>query len=41
MFDLLSSQLDFVFYFYGLAFILLSGVCFSTSGAGQRRGSAV
>jgi len=25
----LSTQLDFIFFFYGLAFILLGGVCFA------------
>jgi diguanylate cyclase (GGDEF)-like protein len=28
----LSAQLDFIFFFYGLAFILLGGVCFAVTG---------
>ena len=33
----LSTQLDFIFFFYGLAFILLGATCFAIAGAAKRR----
>jgi len=32
-----GSQLDFIFFFYGLAFLLLGATCFAVAGEGPRR----
>lgn len=33
----LDAQLDFIFFFYGLAFLLLGAICFAAAGEGPRR----
>ena len=40
MFAFLLAQLDYIFFFYGRAFILLGAVCFAIA-RGERRGSWV
>ena len=37
MADFLSTQLDFIFFFYGLAFILLGMTCFAIARGGERK----
>jgi diguanylate cyclase (GGDEF)-like protein len=37
----LSAQLDFIFFFYGLAFILLGAVCFAIARGGQEQSWAM
>jgi diguanylate cyclase (GGDEF)-like protein len=37
----LASQLDFIFFFYGFAFILLGAVCFAIARARQAPGAAI
>ncbi|WP_210332637.1 sensor domain-containing diguanylate cyclase [Methylosinus sp. H3A] len=32
-----DAQLDFIFFFYGLAFLLLGAICFAVAGEGPRR----